>query len=144
MGKICAFFGPDTCSADLSKLLDNAILRAVKEEDVDTFWFVGSGDFDRQATEAVCRMKKKFPHLRLELGLAYLPKGASKTCAPYDIAFYPDGLSEVPQLIAEPQRNEWMARHCDLVICYPAFSFGSDYHAVQHARNSRKLIWNLI
>ena len=143
MSRICVFFGHRDCPADLSEQLDNVIRRAVTEENIDTFWCGGMGDFDHQAAEAVRRMKKEFPHLRLELALAYLPPAPDERHQRYDATFFPDGLETVPKRYAISRRNAWLARHCDLVICYTAFSWGGAYQAVQQAQRKHKTIWNL-
>ena len=143
MDKICVFFGHRDCYEDLSAQLDDAVRRAVTQENINTFWCGGKGEFDRQAAEAVRRLKREFPHIRLELALAYLPAAPDERHQCYDATFYPDGMETVPRRYAITRRNAWMARRCDLVICYTAFSWGGAFQAVQQAQRSHKPIWNL-
>jgi len=143
MSKICAFFGHRECYENLSAELDDAIRRAVIQQGVTTFWCGRQGAFDRQASEAVRRMKAEFPQIKLELILPYLPVGVDERNQRYDATVYPDGLETVPYRFAISRRNSWMAKNCDMVICCIRFTFGGAYQAYRQARSRGKLIWNL-
>ena len=71
------------------------------------------------AAGCLAEAKKAHPGLRLVLLLPYhpaerpvaLPRG-------FDASFYPPGMEKVPRRLAIVRANEYMARHCDVLICY--------------------------
>ena len=94
MGSICAFFGHrDVACCDA---LDKAIHRAIHEYGVDTFWVGGYGSFDRLAAGCVQRLKQEYPHIRLQLIRAYLPRQGEVLAECYDSSIYPEGLETAP------------------------------------------------
>lgn len=71
------------------------------------------------AAGCLVEAKNNYPGLRLVLLLPYhpaersvaLPRGS-------DASFYPPGMEKVPRRLAIVRANEYMARHCDVLICY--------------------------
>ena len=128
---VCAFFGHrDVFRCDG---LDEAIRRAIHEYGADTFWVGGYGSFDRLAAGCVQRLKREYPHIRLLLIRAYLPRPGETLAKCYDSSIYPEGLETVPQRFAITHRNRWMAQNCDMVIAYVGRSYGGASQAYQSA-----------
>ena len=141
MRKVCAFFGHRDIPAGLEIALYEQVRRAVTECGVTTFWVGGYGRFDALAAQTVKRLKQEFPNIELLLILPYLPAVGQRIPALYDGSVYPEGLELVPKRYAISKRNIWMAKNCDMVICYIRNSFGGAYEAVKAA--SEKEIINL-
>ena len=77
------------------------------------------GAFDKMAASCLAEAKKAHPELRLVLLLPYHPsERAVALPAGFDGRFYPPGMEAVPRRLAIVRANEYMARHCDVLICY--------------------------
>lgn len=125
--KSCFLFGhadcPDQVLSRLEQAIETAILNGV------TDFYVGNrGAFDRLATTAVKRAKRKFPGVRLYLRLAYHPaERPQELSEDFDGTYYP--LEKTPpRRFAIVRANEAMLSQAEYVICY-----------VNHVGNTRKL-----
>lgn len=141
MSKVCAFFGHREILAGLEKPLEEQIRKAIIEDSITSFWVGGYGQFDSLAAHTVHKLKQEFPEIELLLVLAYLPTGGQKVPTIYDGSMYPESLELVPKRFAISKRNAWMAKNCDMVICYVKNSFGGACEALKAA--SGKEILNL-
>lgn len=142
MGKICAFFGHRDVWADISEPLEQAIRIAVAEGVTD-FWVGGYGSFDSYAAGRVRWLKKEFPEISLHLILAYLPTEKDPLADNYDSTIYPEGLELVPQRFAISKRNQWIVKHCDMVIAYVDHHYGGAYAAFAFAKRVGCITMNL-
>ena len=106
---------PEELRERLAKAIDEAIVR-----DGVTEFMVGQyGAFDRMAAGCLVEAKKAHPGLRLVLLLPYHPAERPVVLpAGFDGSFYPPGMERVPRRLAIVRANEYMARHCDVLICY--------------------------
>lgn len=133
MHKTCVFFGHREIPAGLECLLEEQIRKAIIDFGVTTFWVGGYGRFDSLAAHTVHKLKQEFPEIELLLVLAYLPTEGQKVPTIYDDSIYPEGLELVPKRFAISRRNAWMAKNCDMAICYVKNSFGGAYEATKAA-----------
>ncbi len=141
MRKVCAFFGHREIPAGLETALYEQIRNVITEQGITSFWVGGYGQFDSLAAHTVHKLKQEFPEIELLLVLAYLPTEGQKIPAIYDGSVYPEGLELVPKRFAISKRNAWMAKNCDMAICYVKNSFGGAYEALKYA--SGKKVINL-
>ncbi len=141
--RICAFFGHREIWCDISKSLDCAVRTAIKEYGATEFWVGGYGMFDSFAVGSIRRLKKDFPQITLHRILAYLPTRKDPLSNTYDSTIYPKGLELVPRKFAISKRNQWIADHCHMVICYIDHSYGGAYTACKAARRKNKVLINL-
>ena len=141
MGKVCAFFEHREVWENLDAPLDDAIRKAVLEYGVTEFWNGGYGKFDSLSAAAVNRAKRDWPQLQLIRVYAYLPR--EKLSDLYDGSIYPEGLETGLQRFAISKRNIWIARNCDMVICYVRNEYGGAYEACRTAARAGKPILNL-
>lgn len=126
--KSCFLFGHADCPDQVLPRLEQAIETALSNGVTD-FYVGNRGAFDRLATTAVKRAKKKFPGVRLYLLLAYHPaERAPEPSEGFDGTYYP--LEKTPpRRFAIVRTNEAMLSQVDYVICY-----------VNHVGNSRKIL----
>ena len=118
----------------MEKPLEEQIHKAIIEDSITSFWVGGYGQFDSLAAHTVHKLKQEFPEIELLLVLAYLPGAGQTIPSIYDGSMYPEGLELVPKRFAISKRNAWMAKNCDMVICYVKNSFGGAYESVRHAK----------
>lgn len=117
--KTCFLIGHRDVPGELREILAKAIDEAIVRDGVTEFVVGQYGAFDRMAAGCLAEAKKAHPELRLVLLLPYhpaerpvaLPRG-------FDASFYPPGMEKVPRRLAIVRANEYMARHCDVLICY--------------------------
>ena len=140
MGKVCAFFGHRELYNDITPQLEEAISTAVKHG-YDVFWSGGNGAFDRCAAGTVYRLKKKYPHIKIVLIQAYLPKQPISEI--YDQAIFPEGVEIGPPRFAINRRNQWIIRNCEGAICYVNHSYGGAYAAYRKLLRNKKVLVNL-
>ena len=144
MGKICVFFGhrfvpePEKIKQKLK-----AVVRDLIQEDTDTFWLGGYGDFDHLAEDVVRELKAEFPHIKKVLALAYLPQNKEDyqyKSQFYDDLFYPEGVENGPQKFAITRRNKYMAENADVIVAYVHGTTGGAALALKHAKKLKKII----
>ena len=106
----------------------------------DLFYLGGYGHFDRMAAGVVWELKKKYPHIKSVLVLAYLNREVDMRY--YDETTYPP-LENTPPRYAISKRNEWMAARADTVIAYVTHGWGGAAQMLRAAKRKRKRVMNL-
>lgn len=117
--------------------------RAVEREiqnGADTFYLGGYGHFDRMAAGVVRELKKKYPHIKFVLVLAYLNREVEMTY--YDETTYPP-LENTPPRYAISKRNEWLVAQADTVIEYVTHGWGGAAKTLRYAQRKHKRIINI-
>ena len=89
------------------------------------------------AANVVWKVKKKYPHIRLILVLAYLNARPDVKC--YDETVYPP-LETTPPRYAISKRNRWMVQEADIVIAYVLHGWGGAAQTLRVAQNMKKQI----
>ncbi len=128
---------------DLREKLEKAIDEAITEYGIEEFVVGHYGGFDKLAASCLAGIKKSHPELRLTLLLPYhpsdrrvnLPRG-------FDGSFYPPGMENVPRRLAVVRANEYMARHCDVLIGYAVLQNSNPGRVIQKACKHSK-VYNL-
>lgn len=171
MGKICAFFGHRDAPYYLAenKYIERAIISLIENEDVDTFWFGGNGDFDSYANSAAQRVQEQlYPLIKRVLIAAYQQqiypfaeeearqvklmnidssyeplKGIPTHTNKYDSVIYPDKLLASPKRFAISYRNKYEVENADFFICYITKEYGGAYNAYKLTKRRNKKVINL-
>lgn len=117
--KTCFLIGHRDAPFMIREKLARAIDEAIMRDGVTEFVVGQYGAFDRMAAGCLAEAKKAHPGLRLVLLLPYHPAERPVVLpADFDGSFYPPGMEKVPRRLAIVRANEYMARHCDVLICY--------------------------
>ncbi len=117
--KTCFLIGHRDAPGELLERLVRAIDEAIVRDGVTEFVVGQYGAFDRMAARCLAEAKNAHPELRLLLLLPYHPAERPVNLPQrFDGSFYPPGMEQVPRRLAIVRANEYMARHCDLLICY--------------------------
>ena len=117
--KTCFLIGHRDAPVMIREKLEKAIAAAITDYGVTEFVVGQYGAFDRMAVGCLVEAKKNHPGLRLVLLLPYHPAERPVVLpADFDGSFYPPGMEKVPRRLAIVRANEYMARHCDVLICY--------------------------
>ncbi len=148
MGKVCVFFGHRNAFLDQAQKerLKKAITDLIQNKGVDTFWVTGYGQFDNTAAQTVRKLKADFPHIQLELALAYLITDKEEMAylkTLYDSFFYPEGMEFALPRYAIEKLNRWLVQNADFIVCYVFQKFDGAFRAVHYAKNQGKQVFSL-
>lgn len=118
-GKSCFFIGHREASNDIIPALDAALEQHISQFGVTEFIVGGYGGFDRLASAAVIRAKKRYENISLLRLLPYHPaERPIETPIGFDGSYYPHGMENIPRRLAIVRANRYMVDHVDYLIAY--------------------------
>lgn len=118
-GKSCFFIGHREASNDIIPALDAALEQHISQFGVTEFIVGGYGGFDRLASAAVIRAKKRYENISLLRLLPYHPaERLIETPIGFDGTYYPHGMENIPRRLAILRANRYMVDHVDYLIAY--------------------------
>ena len=133
--KTCFLIGHRDAPYDLREKLEKAIAEAITKYGVTEFVVGQYGASDKMAAVCLAEAKKAHPELRLLLLLPYHPaERAVVLPAGFEGSFYPPRMEAVPRRLAIVRANEYMAKHCDLLICYAVLQNSNPGRIMRKAR----------
>lgn len=145
---ICAFFG-HSGSFPIERVescLEDVVSQLILEEGVDEFWLCEQlGSFDYISRMVVTKLRNKFNWISLYIALAYNPTMFTwKWIDENEYNFlHPDEVMKGHPKFAIVRRNEYIAKHADIIVCYITRDFGGAYKAVEKAKKYGKKIINI-
>ena len=139
---VCTFFGHRDCIGLSKQRLEEAIQDLILNHGVDLFYVGNEGQFDALVHWVLFAMKKKYPHIRYAVVLAYMPKNISGE--DYSDTMLLEGVEAVHPKYAITWRNRWMLQQADYVITYVTHSWGGAARFEEEARIQGKKILNLV
>lgn len=134
--KTCFLIRHRDVPVELREKLKSTIEAAITEHSVTEFVVGHYGGFDNMAASCLAEAKKMHPEIRLVLLLPYhpaeqhfdLPRG-------FDGSFYPPGMEMVPWRFAVVRANEYMAKHCDVLIGYAVLEYSNPGRIMRKVRH---------
>ena len=87
---------------------------------------------------------KKYYNINYYVVLAYMPVNKQLLTEDYSDTIYPEGLEKAPMRFAIVERNKWMLKKSDVVVCYVNRTFGGAYRFCEMARKENKRVINLV
>ena len=146
MSKRCCFAGHSKLygTNDMYNKLISLIERLIKEEDVSEFWVGNYGDFDRLCAGAVRNVKRKHPHIELNLVIPYLTSDINNNRQFYYRKYDNIIIADLPE--GTPKRfwiikcNEYMVQCSDFIICYVQYSCGGAAKTMEYAKKRESII----
>ena len=137
--RTCFFIGHRETSRQILPSIIEAAEGLILEEQVSDFYAGGYGCFDQLAGEAIIKLKKDYPNIRLFLVLPYHPANRPVHVPPgYDDTFYPDGMEHVYPKYAIATANRKMIDKCDFLIAYARHTASNAYHFFEYAMRQEK------
>ena len=141
--KICSFCGHRDCDRSLREKIKEAITGLVENQGITTFYSGGMGNFDKLSESVVRELKREYKDIRLCLIAPYMTKHLNTDRAyynaMYDEIIIPD-LGDVYYKRAITERNKWMVRKSDILLCYVTRSYGGAYQMYRYAKEVDKYI----
>ncbi len=137
---VCCFIGKSRCSfseEDIKRLKDT--IEDLIHQGVDTFYNGKKGDFDCECAKAVYDLKKKYNFIRNIKVIAYYSFKKEEGAIDYlfDESYYPS-LEKVPYRYRYIERNKWMIRNSDFLICRVS-SLGSSCGIKEYAQRRENI-----
>ena len=133
----CTFFGHRDCPDEVKGRLRKAV-EAMIAQGVTHFYVGKEGRFDAAVRMVLRDIQKKYPHIRYEIVLAYLPQGEQSQTDTNTL--FPEKLATVPRRFAISRRNEWMLQQSEFVVTYVTYSWGNAARWEQQARKQGKTV----
>ncbi len=137
----CTFFGhrdaPDTVLSALTQTIEYLIVN----KRVSCFYIGTHGAFDRFAYTALKCARTKYPHISVNVVLAYIPTTKDERYG--EDSLLPEGIETVPKRFAINYRNKWMLHRSTHIVSYVVRNFGGASHYVDLARKQNKTIISL-
>ena len=107
------------------------------DEGADCFYLGNYGAFDRMAAWVLGTFKKKYPHIRIVLALAYRTQEYDAYL--YDEVVYPI-FDNKPRKYNIIRCNEWMVRQSDVIVAYVLYGWGGAAKTLDYARAKKRRV----
>lgn len=141
---VCSLFGHRDCDDSIRNTLEKTAEQLINEDGVDCFYVGNQGRFDAIAMAVLIELKKKYPHIRCYVVLAYLKTYKDDFYLKHSLdGIYPAEVLMAPHDLAIPARNKWMARQADYVLCCITREKGGAARSVNYAKNLNKRVINI-
>ena len=141
MCKICCFCGHRSIiTENLENILEYTLTDLIENQGYDTFYSGGMGEFDKLCERVIRKLKRKFPYIHLCLIIYKYKNNFDKDY--YDECILPD-LEGVHYKRAITERNKWMIKKSDLILCYIYKDHSGAYDTMKYAEKNKKNIINL-
>lgn len=135
----CTFFGHRECYGLDAKVLRDTI-EGLINQGVDTFYVGNQGGFDGMVYSCLKLLRKEYPHIRISVVLAYLPKEIREGEDMSD-TMYPE-IEGHPKFAIE-RRNRWMIEESDHCVCYINHTWGGAWKFARMAKRRGLQVINL-
>ena len=136
----CTFIGHHNAPETIKPYLKSQIINLIKNQNVNTFYFGTHGNFDFMVKKTLTALQRDYPQINIHEVFAYLPP-KDEFCD-YTNTIYPD-IEKVPLKYAITERNKWMIKNSDYLICYVTNTTTNSYNFLYFARKKNKKIINL-
>ena len=135
----CIFFGHRECYGLDNQVLKQSIEKLVNQG-VDTFYVGNPGQFDSAVYSCLEQLRKRYPHIKVCVVVAYLPTEKNEYNDMID-TMYPE-IEGHPKFAIE-KRNRWLVDHSDFVLCYINHTWGGAYKFARLAERRGRTVINL-
>lgn len=131
----CFLTGSSDAQNCMIERIEQAVEQHITAHSVTQFVVGQYGSFDRMATAAVIRAKKKYPHIKLFILLPYHPSERAVQIPEHcDGTIFPEGLETVPRRVAIVRANQHMVMHSEYMIVYMQQAVGNTRRLLEYAR----------
>lgn len=131
----CTFFGHRDTPDDIRIILEKTIEGLITDKSVNHFYIGNHGNFDLMALQCIIQLQQKYPHIRYEIVLAYIPSTPIN-----HPTLFPEGIEHSPKKFAICFRNKWMVNHTDYVVSHIRYNYGGAYQFTRLAKNQGKIV----
>lgn len=142
--RVCTFFGHRDAPEEIKEKLICAIEDLIVNHGADTFYMGCEGKFDAYARAAVKELSEKYPHIKYNAVLAYVPseKRYSEHMDYSDTIVF-DGIEKSHPKYAIASRNEWIMKKSEYAITYIKYPVGGAYKYAEAMKKKGKTVINL-
>ena len=140
--KTCTFIGHNNTPKEIEPILESTLIDLILNKNVGKFYVGTHGGFDFLVQKVLKILKDKYDWIEYCIVLAYMPETKEEK-KDYSNTIYPEGLEKVPQKYAIIERNKWMIKKCDYLVCHIEHTFSNAYQFKEFAEKKGKKIVNL-
>lgn len=140
----CFFIGHRDAPDYIQEQLDDVVEHLVKMCDVSAFIVGNYGNFDRMATTAVQKLKKRYPDLYAYRMIPYFPEECAFILPElFDDFYYPGGLEFIPRRFAVEKANLKTLENCHYLVSYVCREGGWSAKILRKAKSDQKKGYNI-
>lgn len=138
--KICCFCGHrNIIQSDIKTMAEGKLRDLIQNQNFNTFYSGGMGEFDIMCENIVRRLKDDFLHIKLCRIIYRYSSNLKEIQELFDEIIIADlGNVYYKQLIVE--RNKWMVNKSDALICCVHKNEGGAYLMMKYAKDKNKQI----
>ncbi len=138
---VCTFFGHRNTDSSILPRLREAIIDLIENKNVSVFYVGNNGMFDFFVREELKEIKKKYPHIKYYIVLAYMPEGKSE----FETFDYSDTIcfslpEKTPRRFFVDKRNRIMIQKADYVITHVTTVVGGAAKYKELAKKQNKIV----
>ena len=138
----CTFFGHRSVLKEVEPLLTATLIDLIENKNVDRFYVGNHGGFDFMVQIKLKDLRKRYPHIKYYVVLAYIPTKKYEY-SDYSDTIYPSVLDGVPAQAKIVERNKWMIKNSDFVVTHVLRSIGGAAEFKALAEKKGKVVINL-
>ena len=137
----CCFFGHRDCPDTIKPTLRDAIVELIENRGVTRLYVGHQGTFDAIVLSVLRELEKKYPQIRYDVVLAYMPRETSEHDAEMEQhTLLPEGIETAPKRFAIDRRNKWMLQNSDYVVTYVRQTWGGAAKFASAAKQLGKIV----
>lgn len=140
--KSCTFIGHKNISKEIELSLENLLTDLILNKNVTMFYVGTHGDFDYAVQKILKNLKNQYRHIDYNVVLAYFPTKKDEN-KDYFNTIYPECLENVPKKYAIIERNKWMIKKSNFLVCYVDNTFSNANKFKEFAERIGKKVFNL-
>lgn len=140
--KSCTFIGHRNTPQRIEPFLEAVLIDLITVKNVKNFYVGTHGNFDFLVQKILKKLSVRFPEINYSIVFAYIPERKKNYCD-YSHTVYPEDIEKTPKKYAIIERNKWMIKRCDYLVCYIEHQFSNAYYFKQYAERKEKKIINL-
>jgi uncharacterized phage-like protein YoqJ len=138
----CTFIGHKNAGNNIREDLKNIISNLIENNNVKQFYVGNHGNFDYMVQSVLKELSTEYTKINYNVVLAYIPEKKSENVE-YENSIYPDGLEYKPPKFAIIERNKWMIKNSDYLVCYVKNTVSNAYKFKEYANKKGKFIIEL-
>ncbi len=140
--KTCTFIGHKNAPKEIEPILESTLKDLILNKNVAKFYVGTHGSFDYMVQRVLEKLKNQFHWIDYSIVLAYIPE-MKEEYKDYSNTIYPDGLEKIPKRYAIIERNKWMIRKSDCLVCYVEHTVSNANNFKEFAEKRGKIVYNL-
>lgn len=139
----CTFFGHCDFPEDKTPLIEKVVKILIEDYGVTNFYVGDRGHFDFCVRKTLKKLQQNYPQINYAVVLSKLNIPRDEFIKEdYSDTIFPDELTKCPPRFAISNRNRWMLKQSQIVVCYVNQIHNADKF-MHMAENQKKPVVNI-